>query len=224
MPRITHTVVVDPVRPEWFEHLVDLAHEEVEAYLGHDEFPLVEGRPLAPGARYATPDGTAEFTVAAWHPGVRTAGTYAARAEDEAAGTLTLTGELSGGRSSRTLSMSLEAAPGPDGSRLRGLDGQLRADVAAWWAGVARGRPDTAGEPVVSGSATPFDGPVVAGPDAGAGSGRALVGAGEPAHARPRPRPAVLVSSHCRSRTGSTPARSTRSPARGTSGWRSRRP
>jgi len=146
---MTHTVVVDPITAELFEHLVDLAHEEAEAYLGHEEFPLVEGRPLAPGARYATPGGTTEFTVEAWQPGVRTAGTYAER--DESQGTFALTGELSGGRSSRALSVSVEAEPGPGGFRLRRTGGDLSADVAAWWAGVARDREDTAAEPVVSG-------------------------------------------------------------------------
>lgn len=131
MPRFHHTMAIAAVDRAWFERLVRLTHDVAEDVLGSAECPLAEGDALAPGARYAAPEGGARLELAAWDPDGETAGRLETDGEDL---TTSWTTELHTVHAPRTARLVNEVRAG---GGLAASTVETRADFERWWSAAA---------------------------------------------------------------------------------------
>jgi len=142
MPRFHHTMAVAAVDRAWFERLVLLTHDAAGEVLGSAECPLTEGDALAPGARYAAPEGGARLEVTSWDPAGETAGRLETDGEEM---TTAWTAELHTVHAPRTATLVNEVRVGQAG--LAASTVETRVDVDGWWsaAGGDGGAPPVTG-------------------------------------------------------------------------------
>jgi hypothetical protein len=133
MPRFHHTMTVAAVDRAWFERLVLLTHDVAKEVLGSPGHPLTEGDALAPGARYAAPEGGARLELTSWDPAGETSGRLETDGEDL---TTAWTGELHTVEAPRTATLVNEVRAGQGGG-LAASTVETRADFEAWWSAVA---------------------------------------------------------------------------------------